>query len=528
VSELTGTAPLTRFVVRRDRVRMIVWVLSLVGLVVLTVASVKGLYPTQQDLDKFAAASRGNAAAIAFNGPDQALNTLGGQIAFQTGSFGLVLTGLMSVLMVGRLARGEEEAGRVEMVRSLPVGSEAPFASVLFAVMVTDVVVGVGVTLSLLVQGLPAAGSVNFGLGFTMCGLVFAGIAMVAAQITDNARVVYGAAGAVLGASFVVRGIGDVGNGVASWFSPIGWSQKARPFAGEKWWPFLVPLVATAVCVIIAHELSERRDLGGGLVQPRPGPPVASNALGRPLGLAVRLQRGSLVGWSLGLAAMGAVYGSIVSSIEDFIGNNKGLADILAKSGGASITDSYLAMSSRILALIAAGFAVAAALRLRSEETALRAEPVLATPTSRLRWTASHLAVAFVGGVLVLAVAGLGLGIAYAIVGGGLAVIGPAVVHAAVYAPAVWLLVGVAVAAFGLVPRLAAVVAWLAVTACFVIGMLGQLLSLPQWVNDVSPFEHVPQLPAESFSVIPFVLLGVVAAALTAVGLAAFRRRDVG
>ena len=93
---------------------------------------------------------------------------------------------------------------------------------------------------------------------------------------------------------------------------------------------------------------------------------------------------------------------------------------------------------------------------------------------------------------------------------------------------AVWVLAGLAVAAFGIVPRVAAIVAWLAVTACFVIGMLGQLLSLPDWVTAISPFQHVPQLPADDFSIIPFTTLVVIAAVLTAVGLAALQRRDIG
>ena len=120
---LTATAPLTRFALRRDRVRIVVWIAAIVLLVVATVGSIKGLYPNQAELDKAARASEDNAAAIIFNGPPQGLDTVGGQVAFQTGTFGLILMGLMSVFMLGRLTRGEEEAGRAELLRSLPVGA---------------------------------------------------------------------------------------------------------------------------------------------------------------------------------------------------------------------------------------------------------------------------------------------------------------------------------------------------------------------------------------------------------------------
>ncbi len=345
-----------------------------------------------------------------------------------------------------------------------------------------------------------------FGLSFTLVGLLFAGVALVAAQVSENTRVVYGIAGAVLGASFVLRAVGDIGDGTISWLSPIGWAQKTRPFAGEQWWPFLLIVAATAALVAVAVALSRRRDVGAGLVAPRAGRAHAAPSLGRPVGLAMRLQRGSLVGWSVGVLLTGVAYGSIADSINDFVKDNQALADIIAARGGASLADSYLAMSFRILALVGAGFAIQSALRLRSEETSLHAEQILATPVSRRRWAASHLAVAFGGTLVVLVVAGLSVGVSDAVVTGDLDVVPTALGAALVYAPAIWVLVGLTVALIGLAPR-AAAASWGFLTVCFVIGMFGQLLDLPTWVEDVSPFQHVPQLPAADLTVVPLVAL---------------------
>ncbi len=527
MTELTGTAVLIRFVARRDRVRIAVWVAAIVVLLLLTAASVKALYPTQADLDEAAVASHGNAAAIAFNGPDQALNTMGGQVAFQLGSLGLVAVGLMSVFMVGRETRAEEEGGRIELVRAMAVGRRAPAAAALIVAASMNVAVGALLTLGLIGLDLPVAGSVVFGVSFVALGLVFAGVALVAAQVTENTRVVYGASGAVLGAAFVLRAAGDVGDGTLSWFSPIGWAQKARPFAGERWWPLLVAVAATAGLVAVAARLAVRRDVGAGLVPPRPGPPVAAPSLGQPLGLALRLQRGSLVGWSAGLFLIGVVYGSIANNVEDFVGHNRAMRDVIAETGGASLTDSYLARALLIAALVSAGYAIASALRLRSEETALRAEPVLATPISRDRWVASHLTVSLAGSVIVLAAAGLGTGLTYGIAAGDLGQVGRLVGAALVYVPAVWLIVGLSIAVVGLFPRWV-MVAWAALVACFVIGFLGDILNLPGWVTDLSPFQQVPQLPADNLVVVPLVVLGALTTALTTTGLAAFRHRDIG
>src|ERR1700692_24908 len=117
MTALTGTVELTRFILRRDRIRILVWIVAIVALAALTAASIKGLFPTQAALDQQAAAPQHHAAAIAFTGPAQGLNTVGGQVAFQFGSGGMVLVALMSLFMIGRLTRGGEGAGRRELLR---------------------------------------------------------------------------------------------------------------------------------------------------------------------------------------------------------------------------------------------------------------------------------------------------------------------------------------------------------------------------------------------------------------------------
>ncbi len=527
MTSLTGTLALTRFILRRDRIRILVWIVALVALAALTTVGIEGVFPTQAALDQTAAATQHNAAAIAFNGPAQGLNTVGGQVAFQFGAGGMVLVALMSIFMLGRLTRGEEEAGRLEVVRSLPVGIHANTLAAALTVAAMNLAVGVLTAAVLIAQGLPAAGSVIFGVSFILVGLVFGGVALLVAQVTESTRVVYGIAGAVLGAAYVLRAIGDIGDGTVSWFSPIGVAQKARPFADERWWPLLLLVAVTVLLVAAAAALAVRRDLGAGLVAPRPGPPAAAPSLGHPLGLAFRLQRGSLLGWGAGVLVIGIAYGWIGPTVDTFIGQNKALAELLAGAGGGSLTDLYFASSFRLMALLATGFAIQSALRVRSEETSMRADLVLATPVSRWRFAASHLAVACAGSVILLAVAGLATGLTYGLAGGGMQSVPRLFVAALVYAPAMWIMVGLAIALDGLVPRWVGA-SWAILVACVVVGFLGAVLGLPGWLQDLSPFERVPQLPAASLTLLPLVVMSAVAAGLTLIGLTGLRRRDIG
>ncbi|MEM9746630.1 MAG: ABC transporter permease, partial [Actinomycetota bacterium] len=304
-------------------------------------------------------------------------------------------------------------------------------------------------------------------------------------------------------------------------------AQAARPWADERWWVFAIPLVVTAATGVLARALLARRDLGGGLVPQRRGPASAAPGLATPLALAVRLQRGTVIGWSVGLALFGFVYGVIVDSIEDFVSDNEAMADFMAAGdGGASLTDSYLGQSMRVLALIASGFAAQSVLRARSEETSGRAEPLMAGSITRRSWLGSHAGVAAIGSVAVVVLGALWVAIGVLIATGELDR-APSLLGAGLsYVPALLVVVGVGVAITGWSPR-ATGITWALVAGSLVIGMFGPLLDLPTWVSNLSPFEHVALVPAESSAVVPLVLLSAVAAGLAAVGLAGIDRRDL-
>jgi ABC-2 type transport system permease protein len=50
---------------------------------------------------------------------------------------------------------------------------------------------------------------------------------------------------------------------------------------------------------------------------------------------------------------------------------------------------------------------------------------------------------------------------------------------------------------------------------------------LPPWVQDISPFTHIPKAPAAAITAPPVVGLLVIAALLAVAGLVAFRRRSL-
>ncbi|MEV0274778.1 ABC transporter permease [Streptomyces sp. NPDC050610] len=534
-SHLTGTGPLTRLALRRDRIMLPVWVYALSVAVVSTGLSLKKLYGTAAERADFAHSMSANSSLRALYGPVLG-DSIGALTAWRMMSFGAALTGVMSLLIVVRHTREEEESGRQELLSSAGVGRRAPLTAALSTALAANTLVAALIAAGLPAIGQGAAGALALGLAVGATGMVFAGVAAVAAQLTESARLAKGITAAVIGVAFTVRAAGDAsavrGRSPLVWLSPLGWPEQVRPYAGDRWWVLLLPLALTAATVLGAYALTARRDLGAGLLATRPGPAGAGTALRGPYGLAWRLQRGTLLGWATGLVFAGAVFGAVAHGAADIVGDNKGTLELFERLGGghgkAGITDAFLATITGMLGLTAALYATGSVLRLTGEETGGRAEPLLACAVGRLRWAAGHLVIAFAGAVAVLAAGGLAMGLSYGAtahdIGGQL----PRVLAAALaQTPAVWALTGVTVLLAGALPRLAAA-AWGLVGAALAIGWLGPMVDAPQWVMDLSPFGHLPKLPGPVGSAGPFLWLTALAAVLTAAGLYGLRRRDVG
>ncbi|WP_329365934.1 ABC transporter permease [Streptomyces sp. NBC_01483] len=518
--QLAGTGTLLRFSLRRDRLMMPLWV-GVIGLLVLSMPkSLKSVYATPAERADLARQMLTNSSLRATYGPVFD-DSLGGLTAWRIGGYAGLFAGIMSLLVVVRHTREEEESGRQELLSSAMVGRRAPLTAALLAALVANGVLALLIAGGLAGQG--GSGALALGLGVGGVGMVFATMAAIVAQLTESARLAKGLTGGLLGAAFVLRAAGDSstndGSSVLTWVSPLGWLENERPFARERWW--VLPLFVAAVVIqgAVAYELAGRRDVGMSFLPTRPGP--AQGRLGSAGALAWRLQRGAVLGWSLGFLAAGAAFGGMTKGAADLVGSNDKTRQIIERMGGQSgLTDAFLAAMVGMLGMVAALYVVSSVLRLHGEETSQRAEPVLANAVGRLRWACGHLVVAFGGAALIMSLGGLGLGLGYG------HELGPVLGACLVQLAAVWTLGGLAVLLYGLSPRLAPG-AWGAAGVALLLGWIGPALNVPQAAMDLSPFGHLPKLPAGEMTWTPVLTLTAIAMALTATGLAALRRRDM-
>ncbi len=525
-SAFAGTVGMLRLYLRRDRVVLPLWVLLLsLPLATVYVGSIEKVYPDQAARAGFAASIMASPAQRALYG--QIYNdSLGATGIWKAGMFHLLIA-VAVILTVIRHTRADEETGRAELIDSTAVGRYASLTAALLLSFGASVITGAVGAAGLLTTSVPPSGSLAFGAALACSGLVFTAVAAVAAQLSSSARFARGAAFAVLATAFTLRAVGDAGSGTLSWLSPLGWSLQVRPYAGDRWWVLLLHLATTMLLTALAYRLLAGRDVGAGLIAERPGPATASPMLRGALGLAWRLDRGALLLWTVGLCLYGLLIGSVVHGIGDELGGGTA-QDIVEHMGGTgALEQAFVAVAFCMLGMMAAAFAISLTLRPHQEEAGQLAETVLGGAVGRSRWLAGHLAIALIGSAVAMLIAGAAAGLTYGVaahdIGGKLSMV---VATAAVQLPAVWLSAAVTVALFGLAPRFSPV-AWGVLVGFVALYLIGSLSGFPQWLLDLEPFAHIPRVTGGAFTPVPLLWLLVIDAALIALGMAAFRRRDV-
>ena len=172
------------------------------------------------------------------------------------------------------------------------------------------------------------------------------------------------------------------------------------------------------------------------------------------------------------MLGFGLLIGSVAADVGSMLGSEstkKMLADL---GGRGTLSEIFLGAEFAVIAAIVAGYAVAAVLRLSSEEAAGHAELVLATRVSRARWYAGHVLIALLGSAWLMLFLGLATGVGLGARAGGTAgAIGHELQAAAVQIPAVWVVAGAAAALVGLARRFAAG-GWVVLAVSAVVGLV--------------------------------------------------------
>ncbi|MFT8395524.1 ABC transporter permease [Propionibacterium sp.] len=524
---LAGTRLLLRATLRHDGRALAPWALIVTLLSGSSVLVYPLVFPTPQDRAGLATGIAANPALSLIFGPARDLRTPDGFNAWRALALGGFVAGLGAIFTVTRATRAQEDSGQAELLASGVLGRGSRLLAGVGMGFIGGLLIGVLSCLVTVLCGGSWHATLLLAATFTLTAWMFTAIAAVIAQIGSDAHAANSMAVGVLGVLYMLRGfVYTVGSPQWTiWANPLGWTTETSPAVLNRWWPLVFPLVFTAAVLAIAFVLQSRREFGQGLLPPHPGP--AHGTTRSPLGLALRLNRASLITWMIAFLGLGSMFGHFTTSVPDILGSNPQLSHILASGAidSSGLISAFLVTILSLVGIIAAVPGVQIMLRVRSEEMADRLEPVVATSVSRARILGSSVFIALL--LPALYVLAAGTLIAWRAGGAGIGVSFWQVVRQALATiPAVWTITAVSVAVVGRAPR-RSIASWAGVLIAFVLTLLGPIFKLWTWILAISPFWHVPNAAAARPDWWGLVWISLVTAALLGIGFTGLQRRDL-
>jgi len=528
--QFSGTGKLSKFIIRKEYIASIIWIVVILGLSVVVGAAYKEVFKTPEELTSMAEFFE-NPAMVAMLGP------LFGELNIETLYAASMLVfmgltvGLMNIFFVIRNTRAEEEKGREEVIRSLPVGRLANLAATLSVAVYLNVIIVALNFIGLIIFGYAVVGALIYSLAMGLIGLFFAGVAALFCQLFSSSRtaMIYGVV--TMSVLYVVRGVGDVSKPVEflSYVSPVGLFLRTESFAGNIFWPLIVLLVIIAALCIGALYLNTRRDMGRGLVVEKKGRAEGSFLLRTPEGFLLKLMYTGIIIWAVGLLLGGIAYGSVLGELETFIESNKYLADMLREMTpeGHTLTEGFIGMVINVMVLLATIPALMAILKLAGEEKAHRMDNILSKAVSRHRMLTAYLIFAVAQSVIMIFAVSFGMWFTAALVMEDPITFGNMIGGYFIYLPAVLTMIGLAALLATVYPKRAAIIIYGYLGLSFYAGYLSPILGLPDFVQYLTPYGIIPNLLEGSIPVWPFIALGVLTIAMVAYSYFAYKRRDI-
>lgn len=524
-----GFLPLTRLLFRKDRMKIIIWLLCLIGVTVASALAYTDVYKTETDIMGFAMTME-NPAMKAMIGPGYDLEdyTSTAQVfAHELLLFTTIAVGVMNILFVSRATRADEEEGQVELVLSLPVGR----LSYLLAAVIEAITINLFLTLltgvslyALDIEGYTLEGAFLYSAILGGTGLFFAGITAVFAQLMETGRGATGFSFTVLIGTYIVRAIGDVESETLSLLTPFGWASRAYVFTENEWWPVFLLTGTALLLFVISFYLNSIRDMGAGFIRAKKGRARASALLKNPFGFVLRQQRGNIIAWAFGLFFLSAAFGSIMGELESYFADLDLMQMLFQEEADFSLQFTVLLMA--IMAIFGVVPAIIGMLSLKGEEKNNRTELIYSRTVSRNTLMTTYFAVSIIITVIMQLATAAGFWLAASSVMEEALAAEEVFRSALLYLPAMWVLVAIVVLLIGAFPKGTTLI-WLYYGFCFLVVYFKDILDLPDWLANLSAFEHIPQYPVEDMSWLPLFALVCVTAVFTLSGFIRYNERDI-
>jgi ABC-2 type transport system permease protein len=480
------------------------WGLVFGATIAATMSSYASSFPTPASRQSLVAVTEGNVAFSALFGPIHDIDTVAGYTAYKVSMTLAILSAVWGLLISTRVLRGEEDAGRWELLLAghTTRGRAAAQAALglgagVVALWVPTALLAVAVGADSKI-GISAGAALYFATAVVSVVAMFMAIGMLVGQLAASRHDANLIGAAVIAAAYLLRMVADSDAGLVwlRWASPLGWFEQLRPLTGSHPLAFLPITVLVALVVTCAIALAGSRDAGSSALPTRAAPRARTFLLGGQAGLTVRLTRGAVAAWLFSLVATGLAMGLVTQSAGTALTGSPTLERVLGRLGaqraGAVLYLGYVFVLAAALVAIAVAGQIAG---IRNEEAGGQLDNLLVRPVARWQWLGVRVGV------------GTGLVVAASVLAGVAAWIGAVTQHSHVgfgelveaglnVAPPAVFVLGVGVLVFGVLPRLAIGATYGLVVWSFLVEILSAIVDSNHWLRDTSPLLHIAPAPA--------------------------------
>ena len=457
--------------------------------------------------------------------------TVEGLTLSRWGWFG-ILAAVWGMLAGARLLRGAEEAGHVEPLRAGAIGPRGHLAAALAALYTTHLAFLVAIGVGHSAGGMDPATSWATGGAMALLTACFATASALTSQLVTSRRRAVGIVGIAMGASLGIRVLaaGSATPDWVWWATPFGWIGFLHEIDQARGRVFLA-FGLLLVGLLVAAVATANRDLEAGVIGSHGEAAVRRRAgpVGGQLGLAVRLTAGPARTWGLIVGLVALAFGLMARDFAEVAAELPATVAVAEQMGivGLDTPAGIIAWTlSLFVGLLVAVFVAGQVAAIREEEASWRIEHLLARPLGRRRWLVTRTVVVAVAAAMIAVAGGVIAWFATVLVDVPITFL-DGVLAGANLIPLAWLVLGIGIALFGLLPRLAGPLTYGLVVVAFALDFVGGLLDLPEWVLELSPFRHLASVPAVDLDVTAALVMVAIGLAGAALGTLVFRRRDL-
>ena len=523
-----------RILLRRFRFQIVAWLAPLWLLVGVTAPSYESIYPSLETRTVLIEQMRKSPGTQLLYGYVPMPGRLGQLLQWETGTFLLVCTSLMAILLTCRMLRGDEDEGLIEVLRSTGTGRAVPLVVPVTVVwmVIGGLSAGVGGILTWQtrsIEELTVSGA--WALAGTICvtGWAFSAVAAVASQLGRQVGQARSLSMIVLALAFVMRVSADqLSDGSRSdwlrWMTPLGWRDLVRPYTDDRFTVLAVCCTVAIALALSAVVLAARREYLDGYLPDRSSSRRRWRVRGH-MDLLGRLSWRSLIGWALASTALALLYGSVSGSIKDLLAPGSPTASWVGKMAVGSPVEQFVSLMTVVTVLLVAVAAVRRMNRLAGLEHAGLVEVELAAGVGRGRVLLSQVLCALIESIVLLLVSATVLAATTATQLTDDHAVARSFVFTVSQLPGMVAAVGIAAALVGMAPTLTgmswAVVAWSAFAQFF-----GGLVELKDWAKDLSVLgHHLDVVGSPDWK--PLAAQALVGLVGVAIGVVAYTRRDL-